>query len=197
VARTPVFSVIRWKPDRGADRVVADRRTTGHPAESFDQVNQPVAMAARNEMVELALASSPRTAIDAYAGLGQTSMLLAAHGVAVTAIESDAGAARFAGTQLPSTARVIAGRVEEVIAELLPADVVVLNPPRAGVDARVTTALVEKRPRQVLYMSCDAATLARDVSRLGAYRVASVRAYDMFPQTAHVEVVCGLVPEVA
>jgi 23S rRNA (uracil1939-C5)-methyltransferase len=196
-ARTPVFSVIRWKPDRGSDRVIADRRTEGHPAESFDQVNQPVAVAARNELVARALADSPRTAIDAYAGLGQTSMLLAAHGVNVTAIESDAGAAQFAGSHLPSTARMMTGRVEDVIARVLPADVVILNPPRAGVDARVTNALEETPPRQLLYMSCDAATLARDVSRLGAYRVVSVRAYDMFPQTAHVEVVCALVPEVA
>jgi len=74
--------------------------------------------------------------------------------------------------------------------------VVILNPPRAGVDARVTEALnVHPRPRRVLYMSCDPATLARDVSRLGAYRVSSLRAYDMFPQTAHVEVVCELTPE--
>jgi len=50
-------------------------------------------------------------------------------------------------------------------------------------------------PRRVLYMSCDSATLARDVSRLPAWRVTSLRAYDMFPQTAHVEVVCELTPE--
>jgi 23S rRNA (uracil1939-C5)-methyltransferase len=46
-------------------------------------------------------------------------------------------------------------------------------------------------------MSCDPATLARDVSRLPSYRVNSLRAYDMFPQTAHVEVVCELLPEEA
>jgi tRNA/tmRNA/rRNA uracil-C5-methylase (TrmA/RlmC/RlmD family) len=44
-------------------------------------------------------------------------------------------------------------------------------------------------------MSCDPATLARDVSRMPAYRVAGVGAYDMFPQTAHVEVICELIPE--
>ena len=66
---------------------------------------------------------------------------------------------------------------------------------RAGVDARVAAALEAQRTQRLLYMSCDAATLARDVSRLPAYRVESLRAYDMFPQTAHVEVVCSLVPE--
>jgi tRNA/tmRNA/rRNA uracil-C5-methylase (TrmA/RlmC/RlmD family) len=46
----------------------------------------------------------------------------------------------------------------------------------------------------VIYVSCDAATLARDVARLPGFRVASLRAFDMFPQTAHVETVCELVP---
>ncbi|MHB1224383.1 MAG: class I SAM-dependent RNA methyltransferase, partial [Gemmatimonadaceae bacterium] len=82
-----------------------------------------------------------------------------------------------------------------VLPEFLPADVVILNPPRAGVDERVTTALAARPPRAVLYVSCNPATLARDVARLPGYRVASLRAFDMFPQTAHVETVCELIPE--
>jgi 23S rRNA (uracil1939-C5)-methyltransferase len=72
-----------------------------------------------------------------------------------------------------------------------------LNPPRTGVDARVTDALqsVTRAPRAILYTSCDPATLARDLARLPRYRLAAVRAFDMFPQTAHVETVCELVPE--
>jgi 23S rRNA (uracil1939-C5)-methyltransferase len=50
-------------------------------------------------------------------------------------------------------------------------------------------------PRAVIYVSCDPATLARDLTRMPRYRIASVRAFDMFPQTAHVETVCELVPE--
>ena len=192
---TPVLTVIRWHPAHGASRVVVDRRASSAPEASFDQVNQPVAAAARQELVERALVSGPATAVDAYAGLGATARLLADHGISVTAIESDEAAASFAASHLPAESRVIAGRVEDEIAAALPADVVILNPPRAGVDARVTAALEAQRTRRLLYMSCDAATLARDVSRLPAYRVESLRAYDMFPQTAHVEVVCTLVPE--
>lgn len=191
----PVFSVIRWRPSRRADRVIVDRRRSGAPAESFDQVNQPVAALARQELVERALASSPRTAVDAYSGLGVTTRLLAEHGVHVTAIEADEAAARYAGRHLPPESVSIAGRVEDVIPDFLPADVVLLNPPRSGVGSRVTAALQKSRVRRVLYMSCDAATLARDVSRLPDYRLTSVRAYDMFPQTAHVEVVCELTRE--
>jgi 23S rRNA (uracil1939-C5)-methyltransferase len=78
----------------------------------------------------------------------------------------------------------------------LPADVVIVNPPRAGLHPRVTSSLerLRQRPRAILYVSCDPATLARDIGRLPHYRVASVQPFDMFPQTAHVETVCELVP---
>jgi 23S rRNA (uracil1939-C5)-methyltransferase len=79
----------------------------------------------------------------------------------------------------------------------LPVDVVILNPPRAGVDKRVTDVLdaVDPAPAAIVYVSCDPATLARDVSRLVRFRIASLESFDMFPQTAHVETVCELVPE--
>jgi 23S rRNA (uracil1939-C5)-methyltransferase len=86
-------------------------------------------------------------------------------------------------------------RVEDVIETSLPADVVLLNPPRAGVHERVTAALAATQPRAIVYVSCDPGTLARDVARLPSFRIASLRAFDMFPQTAHVETVCELVPE--
>jgi 23S rRNA (uracil1939-C5)-methyltransferase len=194
-AAVPQLAVIRWRPARAPSRVIVDRRSEGTPEESFDQVNQPVAVAARQEIVQRALNTAPRHVVDAYAGLGATARALAEHGVSVTAIEADEAAARFTAGHLPSNSRAVAARVEDAIAEVLPADVVVLNPPRAGVDARVTSAIELHRPPCVLYMSCDPATLARDVSRLPAYRVTSLRAYDMFPQTAHVEVVCELRPE--
>ncbi len=115
----------------------------------------------------------------------------------------DEEATAYAATRLPAGSRAIASRVEEAIASLLPADVVILNPPRAGVEARVTAALVAslansaERPKAILYVSCDPATLARDVARLVGWRVHSITCYDMFPQTAHVETLCELRPEAA
>jgi 23S rRNA (uracil1939-C5)-methyltransferase len=197
VRRCPALAVVRWRPANGPPRVVLDRRTAGAPEEAFDQVNRAVADLARAEIVERALAHAPRTAVDGYSGLGATAAALLERGVAVTAIEADADAAAHSARLHPS-ARVLSGRVEELLERALPADVVILNPPRAGVDARVTDVLGrEPRPRAVLYMSCDAATLARDVARLPAWRVASLRAFDMFPQTAHVEIICELTPEAA
>ena len=71
-----------------------------------------------------------------------------------------------------------------------------LNPPRTGVDGRVTEQLEQSNPapRAIVYVSCNPATLARDLARMPRYRIASLRAFDMFPQTAHVETVCELVP---
>ena len=145
----------------------------------------------------LALSRRPETAVDAYAGLGETALELARRGLTVTAIELDADAAAWSRTRLPPGSQSIAGRVEDVLGPALPADVVILNPPRAGVDRRVAEILDSARPapRTVIYVSCDPATLARDVARMPAYRIASIESFDMFPQTAHVETVCELVPE--
>ena len=195
MAALPGIHVMRWKPEGGVARTMLDRRTSHVPEESFDQVNPPMAAAARAEIVERALAGMPAFAVDAYAGLGATSRALAEGGVSVTSIELDPAAAAYAAHHLPHGSRVITGRVEDHIATCLPADVVVVNPPRAGLDVRVTEALSLHPPRKLLYMSCNPATLARDISRLPGFVVNSVRAYDMFPQTAHVEVVCELQPE--
>jgi 23S rRNA (uracil1939-C5)-methyltransferase len=94
---------------------------------------------------------------------------------------------------------VLTGRVEDLLARALPADVVIVNPPRGGLHDRVPGQLLRAspRPRAVVYVSCSPGTLARDLARLADYRLASIVSFDMFPQTAHVETVCELVPEAA
>jgi len=86
--------------------------------------------------------------------------------------------------------------LDDVRSGALPADAVILNPPRSGIDDRVTEILeaTSQRPGVIVYVSCNPATLARDISRLPSYRVDSIKAFDMFPQTSHVETVCELVP---
>jgi 23S rRNA (uracil1939-C5)-methyltransferase len=162
-------------------------------------VNAGVAQRLRGHVLSLTRAHHPAKVVDAYAGEGATALPLAADGREVVAIELDSDAvARLRGQlRRPSTA--IAGRVEDHLAAALPADVVLLNPPRGGLDARVTSVLqsTTRAPSAVVYTSCDPATLGRDLARLPRFRLASVRSYDMFPQTAHVETVCELVPEAA
>jgi 23S rRNA (uracil1939-C5)-methyltransferase len=139
--------------------------------------------------------------VAAYSGSGETALRLAAAGVRVTAIELDRDAARYAGERLPEGSRSIAGPVEGHLDAALPADVVVVNPPRGGLDPRVPALLevaasgaLGAAPRAVIYVSCNPATLARDLSRMPSWVLRSAEAFDMFPQTAHVETVCELVP---
>jgi 23S rRNA (uracil1939-C5)-methyltransferase len=68
----------------------------------------------------------------------------------------------------------------------------VTNPPRTGMEGRVTEVLGRLTPSRIVYVSCDPATLARDLTRLPGYRLRGLRAFDLFPQTAHVESVAVL-----
>ena len=197
--RVPSMDELWWHPEGGRMRLLARRGTESQRGASFAQVNAGVAARLQAYVLARANGHHPDRVVDAYAGMGATAIPLAAEGREVIAIELDRDAAEYVGRQLRPPSRAIAGRVEEHIAAALPADVVLLNPPRSGVDSRVLQALesVRRPPRAILYTSCDPATLARDLARLPRYRLASVRAYDMFPQTAHVEAVCELVPEAA
>jgi len=188
--------------DVAADRDAIDVGPDATEALAFAQVNHEVAQALRAFVVEQVGALAPAHAIDAYAGVGILSQLLANSGVRVTAIEADEAGVQQARRRLANApgARVVCDTVESALAAALPADVVVLNPPRRGVDIRVTALLADaatKGVRGIVYVSCDPATLARDVARLASWRIAALRCFDMFPQTAHVETVCVLVPELA
>ena len=193
----PSLDALWWQPEGGPRRLLHDRRGSAVPGASFVQVNPAVAAELERHVVATVLAHAPATLVDAYAGAGDSAVALSARGVRVQAIELDAEAVTWAASRLPAGSAAHAGRTEELLPGLLPADVVILNPPRAGVDERVTAALSAVPPRAVVYVSCNPATLARDVARLPGFRVASVVAFDMFPQTAHVETVCELVPEAA
>jgi 23S rRNA (uracil1939-C5)-methyltransferase len=130
---------------------------------------------------------------DLYAGIGETTLVLARAGASVESVESDRRAVAEAETRGPAARRHTA-RVEHVLGELRAPDLVITNPPRTGMDARVVEALERLRPERIVYVSCDPATLARDLTRLPSFRVADVRAFDLFPQTAHVETVVVLEP---
>jgi 23S rRNA (uracil1939-C5)-methyltransferase len=212
-----------WTPFGGTARLVWDRERSGTPPErraptdpepppaaaapdpldvaaSFVQVNAELADRLHAYVLAQVLDAHPRTVLDGYAGAGRLARALDARGVAVTAIERDDRACRYAASHVGPASRVLAGTVESRLGEGLPADVVVLNPPRSGCEAAVceTLSAALRRPEapgRLVYVSCDPATLARDVRRLEGWRVASVTCFDLFPQTAHVETVCLLLPE--
>lgn len=195
-AAVPSVDACWWVPRGRARRPLAPVARAPGSGAAFAQVNAEVGEMLHAYVVDRALRYAPATAVDAYAGTGATAALLAERGVRVTAIEADRDAAAVARERLPRGARVEVGRVEDILGAVPPADVVLLNPPRGGLAATVTAMLgrMLPAPRAILYVSCDPATLARDVARLPGYRVARVDCFDMFPQTAHVETVCELVP---
>jgi 23S rRNA (uracil1939-C5)-methyltransferase len=194
----PSASSLWWGEQGNVPRLLHERHAVPAAA-SFAQVNAVVAGALRDHVVECVTAYKPATIVDAYAGTGEMATRLANSGARVTAIEVDREAALLCARSLPEGSRSLVGRVESMLMKALPADVVIVNPPRGGLDERVTSILNNQPTpsRAIVYVSCDPATLARDLTRLRSYDIASVRAFDMFPQTAHVETVCELVPATA
>ena len=199
LARAPSLVEIWWRPEESSVRRVAARTIERHAGAAFVQVNAGVAACLRERLLARVRAHAPAHVVDAYAGTGATAVPLAEDARRVTAIELDRAAVESLRERLTAPSTVIGGKVEDHLERALPADVVLLNPPRTGVDERVTTTLEARRDtlRALFYVSCDPATLARDLKRLPGYRLVDVRGYDMFPQTAHVETLCELIPEAA
>jgi 23S rRNA (uracil1939-C5)-methyltransferase len=183
-------ATIWWQPADGAPRAMAGAGEA-YPATVFEQVHPAMGDRVRAHAVEALGAVVGRHVWDLYAGLGETTALLAGAGALVESVESDRRAVLEAERRGPP-ARRHSGRVEDVLGELRAPELVITNPPRTGMDARVPDALERLAPRRVVYVSCDPATLARDLVRLPGFRVADVRAFDLFPQTAHVETVVVL-----
>ena len=192
----PLATSLWWKAANRGRTLVAERaNAAGHA--SFMQVNVEMGRALHSYVLERARAHAPATVVDAYAGSGATAIPLAKDGARVTAIEADRDAVARCSAELPAGSRAIAARVEDALGPALPADVVLINPPRTGIHESVASLLETNAtpPRAVIYVSCDPGTLARDLARMPSYRISSLKAFDMFPQTAHVETVCELIPE--
>lgn len=167
---------------------------TFHPGPAtFLQVNRAAGEALQRWLLERLGEVGGLRIVDAYCGVGALGRRLAARRAEVVGVESDPSAVRAAREGAPDRFRVVEGTVEDVLADLLPADLVLLNPPRAGLDEEVARQLAARPPRRVVYVSCDPATLARDLDRLRpALALTGARTFDLFPQTAHVETVALL-----
>lgn len=160
---------------------------------AFLQVNREAAALLEAHVLGRAGDVAGLRVVDAYCGVGLHARRFARDGAHVVGIELDPQAVEAAIAAAPAGAEFVEGPVEELIRQYLPADLVILNPPRAGIDAEVADALLAARADRILYVSCNPATLARDLKRLApAYTLAGVRSFDLFPQTAHVESVAEL-----
>jgi 23S rRNA (uracil1939-C5)-methyltransferase len=166
-------------------------------AASFFQIHR--AQAERMfDVVREAVGPGPdRVVLDAYAGVGTFAALLAPHVGKVIAIEESGPAmqdAKINVADLPNVELVL-GKTELVLAEIAgPIDAVILDPPRSGCFPGALEALLARKPETIVYVSCDPATLARDLRVLvdGGYTLENVQPVDMFPHTHHVECVATL-----
>ncbi|MGH7645502.1 MAG: class I SAM-dependent RNA methyltransferase, partial [Gemmatimonadales bacterium] len=182
-----------WQPVDGAARVVAGP-ATGFPPTAFEHVNPEMGAVARSWAVDGLGAVGGRVAWDLYGGIGDTAALLAARGASVVSVDADEQAMAWARTRaIDPPPRFVTGRAEELLTLLPEPQAVVVAPPRGGLHWNVTLRLTGQPVPRLAYLSSDPATLARDLRRLNvAYRVAGVRAFDLFPQTAQVAAVALL-----
>ncbi len=136
----------------------------------------------------------PLTVLDAYCGVGTFALMLARRAAKVIAIEESASSIKDARWNLreAENIEIMQGKVEDLLPTLAARlDGLVIDPPRAGCQRSVLEALARNPVRRIVYVSCDPATLARDLDILcheyATYRLRSVQPLDMFPQTAHIE----------
>ena len=170
---------------------------------SFFQINRAQTEVLYRRAVEFAGLTGTETVADLYCGIGTISLTLAEHagqviGVEIVpqAIEDARENARRSG--LADKTRFECGDASHLAAQLekegLRPAVIVVDPPRKGLAADVVETIARMEPARVVYVSCDPATLGRDVGRFAAlgYTARRAEAVDLFPRTAHVETVCLL-----
>lgn len=190
--RAGVTATIWWHPEGGAPRSVAGGAQPW-PATVFEQVHPAMGQMVREAALHALGNLEGAHAWDLYAGVGETTVALAARGATVESVELDRRAVEQAERDGPAGPVRRAGLVEERIGQMRPPTVVVTNPPRSGMEPVVTEALAASTARRIVYVSCDPATLARDIARLTpVFTTTAVQAFDQFPQTAHLECVALL-----
>lgn len=131
--------------------------------------------------------------VELYSGVGSIGLALRDRAAEILAVESNPAAIEWAESNRRSIGaenyHPRAARVEDCARELITeTDVVVADPPRSGLHPKLISALVRRRPRRIVYLSCNPANQARDIGLLRpAYRPVSLTAFDFYPQTPHIE----------
>jgi len=175
---------------------VLDKDFTVSPG-SFFQVNNAVCEDLVKHVIDLTNGIAPHKVLELYSGVGLFSAFLAPMVSQLIGIESTPSACYDFANNLDAFDNVslYEGAVEAILPGLLPLlkpeppDLALLDPPRAGLHPKALDALAELAPENIIYVSCDPSTLARDLKRLGGkgYQVQTIHAFDMFAQTYHLE----------
>lgn len=165
---------------------------------SFFQVNPAQAENLYQKALELCELKGDETVLDAYCGVGTLSLILASHAKQIIGVEcvpeAISDAQENAKRNHVKNTVFHTAQAEDFIGTLSSIDVAVLNPPRKGCEPLFLEKLALLKPRRIVYISCDPATLARDLAILQSkgYTINTVHPFDMFPQTVHVESIAQL-----
>ena len=169
--------------------------------QSFFQTNTDVATALYRQAAEWVEAAAPRSVWDLYCGVGGFALHVAAPGRSVVGVEvSDAAVAsaqRSASGMAIQATFVAADATEWAISQSAPPDLVIVNPPRRGIGEGLAGWLEASGVKTVIYSSCNAVTLAKDLAMMPTLRAREIRLLDMFPHTEHYEVAVLLTREPA
>jgi tRNA/tmRNA/rRNA uracil-C5-methylase (TrmA/RlmC/RlmD family) len=186
--------------DHDLIEVAAHRTWTVHP-DSFWQAHPLAADTLVAAVLEGMVPRAGEGAFDLYCGVGLFAGALLDAGCRVWGVESDPSAIMLAERNLADAGDRVALRADRVERGLrrLPrrTDLIVLDPPRTGAGSAVMKAIASRSPRAIVYVACDPAALARDLGTVvdWGYSVKSIRAFDLFPMTAHVECVAIIEPD--
>ncbi|GEL76707.1 23S rRNA (uracil(1939)-C(5))-methyltransferase RlmD [Tenuibacillus multivorans] len=171
-------------------------------AHSFFQVNPGQTEKLYEQVQKYAELTGSETVIDAYCGIGSISLFLAQHAKKVYGVEVVPQAVDDAKDNAKrnhiENAEFFVGEAEKVMpwwrAQGLQLDVIVVDPPRKGCDEELLKAMIEMKPKRIVYVSCNPSTLARDIKILadGGYEAKEIQPVDMFPQSNHIESVTRL-----
>ncbi|WP_010632512.1 23S rRNA (uracil(1939)-C(5))-methyltransferase RlmD [Sporolactobacillus vineae] len=168
-------------------------------AQSFYQVNPRQTEVLYRKALKFADLTGEETVIDAYCGIGTISLFLAQKAKQVYGVEIVPEAVKDAQANAElnkiTNAHFETGKAEEILPKWydkgIRPDVIVVDPPRKGCEASLLKTMLAMKPQRIVYVSCNPATLARDLKLLvpGGYAIKKVQPVDMFPQTLHVETV--------
>src|SRR4051812_6748302 len=190
-------------PINGNHSIVTSRRVGEFEyefsADGFFQINQTLLEPLVREAIQDLHGA---VALDLYCGVGLFTLPLAKRFGKVTGVEGNPAAVRWGRSNLQKAGFTNASIERSGVADWLRSsgiepgsiDLVLLDPPRTGLEDGGVDEIIKIRPRRISYVSCDPATLARDLKPLvqAGYEIDSIKGFDMFPQTHHVETVVHL-----
>ncbi len=164
--------------------------------ESFFQVNTSNISNLYDEIVRYGEFTKNDSVIDLYSGVGSISLYIAKYVKSVLGIEIILDAVKDAQVNAKinniDNAKFICGDVAKLVDENTLGDILIVDPPRTGLDKHTIEVINDKKINKVIYVSCDVMTLVRDIKLLNNYNLKNISVIDMFPQTHHVETVCLL-----